>query len=218
MSIVPLVVDGPQPTVVQKEDQFKREGNALLILNFDQKQLQGDLPNASYDLRIGRAYRDHRERGERRSLAEKGKISLLPGGAILIETEEEVWLPHSMFGYIVPKVGLLQDGVSNTLSKVDPGYHAPLVVTVFNLGQKEVELHQGDPFCALVVHSVGRGVKPYTGPGKRIEGRAAAGVLPRLLDRIESRPGLWFFLTFVVALGDWLVALIRQVWIHYHPH
>ena len=51
-----------------------------------------------------------------------------------------------MFGYIVPKVSLLQDGVSNTLSKVDPGYHAPLVVTVFNLGQKEIELHQGDPF------------------------------------------------------------------------
>jgi deoxycytidine triphosphate deaminase len=44
--------------------------------------------------------------GERRTLTENGEITLLPRGAILIETEEEVWLPHSMFGYLVPKVSL----------------------------------------------------------------------------------------------------------------
>ena len=136
----------------------------------------------------------------------------------MIETEEEVWLPHSMFGYIVPKVRLLQDGVSNTLSKVDPGYHAPLVVTVFNLGQKEVELHQGQSFCALVVHDVRPGVRPYTGPGKKIEGRATEGMFPGFLDRIESRPGLAVFLTALVGLGVVLTELFVHMWMYNHPH
>jgi dCTP deaminase len=135
MSVIPLLLDGPNPTVVEREDQFRCDGNAMLILNIDKCQLQGNQCNASYDLRIGRAYKDHREQ-ERWTLPKDGKITLLPGGAILIETEEEVWLPHGMFGYIVPKVSLLQDGASNTLSKVDPGYHDHLVVTVFNLGKK----------------------------------------------------------------------------------
>lgn len=211
MSVIPLTVEGPNPTVVAKEDQFKREGNALLILN-------GDQTNASYDLRIGRAYRDHRETGEKRTLAENGEITLLPGGAILVETKEEIWLPHLMFGYIVPKVGLLQDGVSNTLSKVDPGYHAVLVVTIFNLGQKEVVLRQGQPFCALVVHDVRPGVKPYTGSGKKIEGRVAEGVFPRLLDRIESRHGLLGLLTGIVALMIVLAELFVHMWLYNHPH
>jgi len=218
MSVVPLVVNGPNPTVVQKEDQFKRDGNALLILNFDKSQLRDDQPNASYDLRIGRAYRDHREMGERRTLAEKGSIKLLPRGAVLIETEEEVWLPQSMFGYIVPKVGLLQDGVSNTLSKVDPGYHAPLVITVFNLGQKEITLHQGQPLCALVVHSVGSGVKPYTGSGKRIEGRASTGVFPGWLDKFEARPGLSVLVTALIGLGVVITELLVHMWMYNHPH
>ena len=133
MSIIPLVIEGPNPTVVSEEAKFRYDGSAMLILNLDTGQLQGKQCNASYDLRIGRAYKDHREQ-ERWTLGEGRPITLLPGGAILIETEEEVWLPHGMFGYIVPRVSLLQGGVSNTLSKVDPGYHDHLVVTVFNLG------------------------------------------------------------------------------------
>ena len=50
MGVIPLSVDGPEPTVVLKEDQFKRDGNAMLILNFDKDQLKHDQPNASYDL------------------------------------------------------------------------------------------------------------------------------------------------------------------------
>jgi deoxycytidine triphosphate deaminase len=212
MSVIPLVLEGPNRTVVESEDEFKRDGDALLILNFDKSQLKQDQPNASYDLRIGRAYRDHREQGERRTLKEQGKIKLLPRGAVLIETEEEIWLPQTKFGYIVPKVKLLQDGVSNTLSKVDPGYHAHLVVTVFNLGQREIELVQGQPFCALVVHNVGTGIKPYVGPGKSIEGRFIEKMFPRLLDRIEARPGLWFFLTCLATIISALAAL----WSAYH--
>ncbi len=208
MSVIPFVTDGTNPTVVAREDQFDPKGSAMLILNLDKSQLQGEQPNATYDLRIGRAYKDHRD-SERWTLREGGEITLLPGGAILIETEEQVWLPQSMLGYIVPKVGLLQDGVSNTLSKIDPGYHDHLVVTLFNLGMKEKTLKQGQKFCALVVHKVGLGVIPYTGPGKKIEGPAGVGRFWRLLDRINARPGLLAFLS--ALLGSIIGALLTRL-------
>ncbi|HLM81016.1 MAG TPA: hypothetical protein VK302_10325 [Terriglobales bacterium] len=217
MSVIPFVMDGPNPTLVAREDLFRPDGDSMLILNLDESQLEGDKPNASYDLRIGRAYKDYREQ-ERWTLPERGKIILLPGGAVLIETEEQVWLPHSMLGYIVPKVKLLQDGVSNTLSKVDPGYHDHLVVTVFNLGKKEITLIQGQPFCALVVHDVGTGVRPRTGPGKKIEGRTGVGAFPRLWDRIEARPGLLAFLSALLALGLVVGELLVHTWMYNHPH
>jgi deoxycytidine triphosphate deaminase len=210
MAVIPFVLEGPNPTVVAREDQFKYSGDAMLILNLDTSQLTGGRPNASYDLRIGRAYKDHHER-ERWTLPEKGTITLLSGGAILIETEEQIWLPHGMFGYIVPKVGLLQDGVSNTLSKVDPGYHDHLVVTVFNLGKNKITLRQGQPFCALVVHDVAKGVRPFTGAGKKIEGRTGVGVFPRLWDRIEARPGLLALLSGL--LGSLVGGLLNLLWI-----
>jgi len=216
MAVIPFVMDGPNPTVVAREDQFRYEGSSMLILNLDEKQLQGNKPNASYDLRIGRAYKDHRD-PERWTLPVGKSLSLLPGGAVLIETEEEVWLPHGMFGYIVPKVGLLQDGVSNTLSKVDPGYHGHLVVTVFNLGKKKIPLKQGEPFCALVAHDVGDGVNRRTGSGKTIEGPAGIGRFWRLWDRIGARPGLVILLSGLLSLAVTILGLLGSVWMYKHP-
>ncbi len=220
MPVIPFVLDGSAPTVVTREDQFRYDGDAMLILNLDRQQLQGEECNASYDLRIGRAYKNHREQ-ERWSLPENGEITLLPNTAILVETEEEVWLPQRMFGYIVPRVSLLQDGVSNTLSKVDPGYHDHLVVTVFNLGKKVITLRQGERFCALVVHDVRPGVKPFTGSGKKIEGRAGVGLFIRLWDRIEARPGMLAFFSAVTAIVGLLIVvgeLAVHSWMYSHPH
>jgi deoxycytidine triphosphate deaminase len=211
MSVIPLNIEGDHVTVVLTEQQFRYDGHALLILNADVAQLRPpdstgnpgeNRSNASYDLRVGGAWRDHRDPKEQvRSLGADDEILLLPRGAVLIETEEQVWLPHSMFGYVVPKVGLLQRGVSNTLSKIDPGYHDYLVVTLFNLGQATIHLKRGRKFCALVVHDVGAGVRPYTGVGKRILGKQATGKFPTLFNHIEARSGLISIIVSLIALA-----------------
>ena len=172
MSVIPLVVG---QTVVTTKGDFEqsgaRQGNALLIQNFDEDQLLPGSPNLSYDLRIGAVYKDHRDSG-RRDLADDGSIVLLPGSAMVIETEEDLHMPRGMFGYIVPRVKWLQKGVSNTLSKVDPGYSGHLLVTLFNLGRKTAKIQGEECFCSLVVHRVGTvpDVFLYDKPEKRITG------------------------------------------------
>ena len=113
-------------------------------------------------------------------------MELLPGAAAIIETEESLHLPKGMFGYIVPRVWWLQQGVSNTLSKVDAGYNGRLLVTIFNLGKKKVKLLRGDRFCSLVIHDVAPGVVMYDKDAKKLFGIGRRRVWQRIRDGIEA--------------------------------
>jgi dCTP deaminase len=185
MSVIPLV---REHTIVQTEDAFNHaggdNGNAMWIQNLDPLQLLAKASNVSYDLRVGPEYKDHREVG-RKNLPKGSEISLLPGAAVIIETEEKVRLPKSMFGYIVPKVSLLQRGLSNTISKVDPGYDGHLLVTVFNLGKEIVPLKRSDHFCALTLHQVLDGANLYGGSPKKIEGDAKRNIWRKMRDLLD---------------------------------
>jgi dCTP deaminase len=149
MSIVPLRLGD---SVVDSEDAFGFEGDAVLIFNLDRGQLSGASSNVSYDLRVGSEYRGHHD-AEKTELPDDGVLVLHPGNAVLIQSEEVVFLPRKRFGYVVPKVSLLQQGVTNTLSKIDPGYNGPLIVTLFNLGKADLRLKRREHFCSIVLHT-----------------------------------------------------------------
>jgi dCTP deaminase len=190
MSVVPLKFG---ESVVDSEDAFQKasgfEGNALLIFNLDKTQLTGTSSNVSYDLRVGNEYRGHRD-ADKTELTDKGELVLHPGNAVLIQSEEVLFVPRTLFGYVVPKVGLLQRGVTNTLSKVDPGYNGPLIVTLFNLGKNDLCLKRNDAFCSIVLHTVAEGADLYNKPGKRITGNSREPWWPRFNNWIEANKTL----------------------------
>jgi deoxycytidine triphosphate deaminase len=143
----------------------------ILIISYDQEQfsIHNEECNTSYDLRVGSLYRDHRD-NEGRTLSEGQSIELLPGQAVIIETEEEVQFPRGIFGHILPKVSLLQKGIANTPSKVDPGYSGHLLITAFNHGKQTVHLKRRERFCSLYLLSVDGDARPYNKGGKQILG------------------------------------------------
>ncbi|MGM0788856.1 MAG: dCTP deaminase domain-containing protein [Bacillota bacterium] len=105
------------------------------MLNLDEEKLNNiNDANTSSDLAIGDEYRDHRE-GRSTHLNDGDTITLEPGGAVVIQTQEWIRFPKTRFGQILPKVKLLEDGISNTTSKIDPGYIVFLTITLFNLGK-----------------------------------------------------------------------------------
>lgn len=187
MSVVPWI---EHTTFVRSQMDFSAGdgvfGSRILVSNFDENQLKGDETNACYDLRVGSRYRDHRKS----DVFDVGEqFTLLAGTAVIVETEEEFHFPQSRFGYVVPKVGMLQDGVSNTMSKVDPGYHGPLLITIFNLGKKDVPIKRRQSICALVVHDVKDGIVPYDKPPKYLPGRRVrAKLLRKLVDELDAHP------------------------------
>ena len=204
MSVIPLIYDGDRRTVVTRPEDFdhrrglKEDVIMIQYLETEQKDSQTET-NVSYDLRVGREFRDHRDR-DRKKLDEGRKIRILPGRAVIIETEEFVRLPNSVFGQIVPKVSLLGLGIANTPSKVDPGYHGHLLITVFNHGRRTVDLRRRQRFCALFLLTVQDGVRPYQNGPKRIEAETQQGSWRRVRDWITENSAIILVILAVFTL------------------
>lgn len=186
MSVIPLVINGDEPTVVESQQDFDREGNAVRIGNLDPEQLiDKNTSNVSYDFRVGDQYRSHLERHPVEIPAE-GTITLHPGSALIIQTAEYVHLPRRMFGIIAPKVSLLQQGLSTTFSKVDPGYNGHLLITLFNLGQTTQVLKKGQSFCAFSILDVSKGAQLYNKGPQQLRARIGQRFSDRIREWLEA--------------------------------
>jgi dCTP deaminase len=193
MSVIPFVLEGDHKTIVETKQNFQEsgglEGYVILIQNLERNQiLDTRSSNASYDLRIGHEYQGHND-ANKQNLLDGEKIILDPGSAIIVETMEVVSFPKYRFGHIVPKVSLLQEGVSNTSSKVDPGYSGHLLITIFNLGKKKIELEKGKRFCSLYIIEISDQVIAYEKIGKKLPGNSVPkNWLAKSADYIERHP------------------------------
>jgi dCTP deaminase len=181
------------------------------VFNLEPGQLSDASSNVSYDLRVGSEYRGHRD-AEKTELPDDGVLVLQPGNAVLIQSEEVFFLPRNLFGYVVPKVTLLQQGITNTLSKVDPGYNGPLIVTLFNLGKNDLRLKRRDRFCSIVFHTVGEGATLYNKPGKRIRGDPRQPLGPKTKNWIEANK-TWLTIA-SGGLGGAIVTIIFTLIFH----
>ncbi|MEH2466115.1 dCTP deaminase domain-containing protein [Nostoc sp.] len=208
MSVIPFILDGSNRTVVETTEEYQKagglEGNVIFIQNLDANKFT-DSSNVTYDLKVGDEYRDHRESGKT-DLLDNGRIFLQPGNTVIIETAEKVNLPKFRFGHIVPKVSLLQDGLSNTSSKIDPGYDGKLSITVFNLGKRTVQLKKGQEFCTLYILDVQEGAIPYNKPSKRIAGNTRKGLFSELRDFIETNQT---YFTIILTIATIVLILVQ---------
>lgn len=171
----------------------------MIIRPLDREQLTAvGAANVSYDLRVGLHYRDHRDRNPS-ELPEQGEIKLSPGSAVIIESRETIRFPATRYGIIVPRVSLLQQGLSNTMSKVDPGYHGKLLITVFNLGRKPVIIKRDDRFCSLTIFSVGEGSRPYIGDPKHLRGDPGGSWGRRVRYWIDRNAGILAIISMILG-------------------
>jgi deoxycytidine triphosphate deaminase len=141
----------------------------ILIEGLTPKQLQ-DSSNSdiAYDLRVGREYRILTQR-KTKVLGQADHFDLKPGQSALIETEEWLHLPTGAFGLVVSKVSRVQEGMSNISTKVDPGYHGHLIVTVTNNGRRPIVFKRLHPFCSITFLVVDPPARAYAKPGKAID-------------------------------------------------
>jgi dCTP deaminase len=210
MSVVALTAEGDSLSVLTERQSFDPNGKAILIVGADQSQLslQSADCNISYDLRVGELYRDHRYK-DNRTIGDHESIAIQSGMAVIIQTLEEVVFPKWRFGQIVPKVSLLQEGLANTPTKIDPGYSGKLLITVFNHGKLLVELGIGKRFCSMFVLTVEGAIRPYNKPGKHLTGRVRRDIFRKLMDKLEARPTLVSAGIALIAVAVSIVALFK---------
>lgn len=104
----------------------------------------------------------------------------------------------------------MQKGLSNTSSKIDPGYNGKLLITVFNLGKRKISLKKGDKFCTLYVLDIKAGATPYNKQSKQITGGYKRGLFSKIKDSIETNQA--YFTIILIPLTIFLtIAQIVQI-------
>jgi deoxycytidine triphosphate deaminase len=196
-------------SLVDHLEAFQRagafNGEAIMITHLDKPQIDDQQSsNVTYDLRVGRHYR-YLTHDDSHRLEDGRSFDLEPGQSVVIETEEEIHMPRSTLGLIVSRVTLSQRGLSNICTKVDPGYHGPVVVTATNDSRRRVTLTRGEAFCSIVFLSVEANARLYAKGSKSVDSLPQASTwLQRRLDAIHAH-GI------IVHLGLVLVTLLLTV-------
>ncbi len=209
MGMIPFERRGEAPTIVNSSEHFSPSGMKVLIRNWDESfddriKTEG---NASYDLRVGSQYRDHRD-DLAIGLSENAEFKIRAGTAVIIQTLEEVQFPNNVFGLILAKVSILQKGLTNTATKIDPGFRGKLLITVFNLGRVDVSLKYGDKFCSLQLVQTTRPFVPYDRVNRTIELRGRRAAWRNGLDFLNANAGAMTALLVLATLMATVLSII----------
>lgn len=106
-----------------------------------------------YDLRVGGFCKTFVIEPNLVLLSEGKKVQIKPGDIALIGTLEKLKMPQngSISALILSKVSQVSRGLSNTSTKVDPGWaEGELLVPVQNFSRDPIELQYGEAFCTIV--------------------------------------------------------------------
>ncbi len=98
----------------------------------------GRLNPAGVDLRIGR-----------------GAI-LQPREQLLVASLERVELSKSLLGTLHIRSSLAREGVFASLALVDPGFRGQLTVSLYNAGERPVNIRRGERFIQLSLFKLGK--------------------------------------------------------------
>src|ERR1700746_39070 len=129
---------------------------------------------------------------------------------LLFKQKRKSDFPRGLFGQILPRVSLLERGIANTPSKIDPGYPGHLLITTFNHGKRTEKLQRQQGFCSLHLLTVENGIKPYNKTSKQMEGLSRFPTLQRWRDWLEVRQ-IWInFFLLALAVASLLLSILHE--------
>ncbi len=76
-------------------------------------------------------------------------LSLAPHSHTLVASLEKIELSTSLLGILHLRSSLAREGLFASLALVDPGYQGQLTVSLYNAGDRPINLKQGEKFIQL---------------------------------------------------------------------
>lgn len=84
----------------------------------------------------------------------KWPFPLGPGKCMMIKTAEVLNVSVSVFGQVCSRGSLTAKGMLVANTKIDPAFHGPLTVCVFNASHRELLIEEGMAFCSVFFHEI----------------------------------------------------------------
>jgi deoxycytidine triphosphate deaminase len=190
------------------EDSFRNAicSDESLILIKSKKTVGHEI--SSIDLTVGDRIFDSAA-SEPRAIPTGGLI-LRAGQAAVVYTDEQVWLPHNVFGLVAGKGTLIFHGVFISPGKIDPGFQDRLRIGILNASNAPLRLTPGMAICSCTFFQMESHVNSatthhLTEPVKPVRPSVAA------LSLAFCRENWKWGLTTIIAVVGATAAVIRAL-------
>lgn len=81
--------------------------------------------------------------------------SVPPRGKAMVDTDISIALPSGTYGRVAPRSGLAaKHSIHTGAGVIDADYRGPLKVILFNLGDEEFKVNEGDRIAQLILEEV----------------------------------------------------------------
>lgn len=88
-------------------------------------------------------------------LSSSGEVVIKPGARAIVPTDLSIACPEGTYGRVAPRSGLtVKFGIHVGAGVIDADYRGPVGVVLFNLGDKDFEIKQGDRIAQLVLEEI----------------------------------------------------------------
>ena len=88
-------------------------------------------------------------------LSSAADMVLKPGARAIVPTDLSVACPPGTYGRVAPRSGLtVKFGIHVGAGVIDADYRGPVGVVLFNLGDQDFTIHQGDRIAQLILEEV----------------------------------------------------------------
>ena len=161
------------------------------------------------------------------TMGKDGVVSIEPGEFGILMTNEYLFVPWDLMGYISIRLTHKQKGIVNISGfHVDPGYYGRLMFAVFNAGPNNVPLRYNDPVFMIMFNELtkrpsddsavekGRWYGMEDIPVETLSGLTGTSVSVRTLDQRIKRLEM-IFPILATGIGSIVIAVITWILTHW---
>ena len=88
-------------------------------------------------------------------LSSAQQITIPVNGRALVQTDISISVPKGTYGRIAPRSGLaVKHGITTGAGVIDADYTGPIGIVLFNHGDQEFQIHEGDRIAQLILEQI----------------------------------------------------------------
>jgi len=134
----------------QDFDHFNLSTDSLIFTNAHESGIE----NYSLEITLGEGWNESYSEENKRLIKIDDKIKIGRHGSIVVESFEEIRMPHNKYGVVLPTGSMfLSNGILIAPAKIEPSFHGRLKLRLFNTTGHAVSLRKQTKLASVIFFS-----------------------------------------------------------------
>lgn len=135
-------------TLCQQEFQkYSLSSNSIIYTDAANENIE----EYSIELSLGQGWNDNYSPSDKNLRKIDSGITLRGHESIVVEVEEQIWVPHNRYGVVLPTGSLfLSRGILIASAKVEPAFKGKLKLRMFNTTNQKITINKGSKLGSVI--------------------------------------------------------------------